>query len=104
MFGKRWYVQGGGCAFFLSGDRPMLSLPQEKSRFTFLDGKVLDLNKGMPRTLTPVVSDNFASFFKWKGNGEMPADELEAYARNYESGTQRRKAVPLVGSSGYRKL
>lgn len=67
----------GAVLFFLSGDRPMLSLPQEKSRFTFLDGRVADLNKGMPRTLTPVVSDNFASFFKWKGNGEMPADELK---------------------------
>ena len=67
----------GAVLFFLSGDRPMLSLPQEKSRFTFLDGKVADLNKGMSRTLTPVVSDNFASFFTWKGNGEMPADELK---------------------------
>lgn len=67
----------GPVLFFLSGDRPKQSLPQETSRFTFLDGQLRDLDAGVPATLAPVVSDNYADFFTWDGQGEMPADELQ---------------------------
>lgn len=67
----------GAILFFLSGDRPMNSLPQETTRFTFLDGRISDLGKNIPYSLMPVVSDNFSSFFTWKGEGQMPADELK---------------------------
>lgn len=62
--------------FFLSGDRPKKSLPLEVERFTFLDGQIQDLGKNIPSTLTPVVSDNYANFFTWNGEGEMPNDQL----------------------------
>lgn len=67
----------GAILFFLSGDRPMQSLPQETTRFTFLDGKIKELGQGIPSTLAPVVSDNYSAFFKWKGEGKMPAEELQ---------------------------
>ena len=67
----------GAVLFFLSGDRPMKSLPQETTRFTFLDGQVKDLGNDVPRTLAPVVSDDYSAFFTWQGEGEMPAAELE---------------------------
>lgn len=66
----------GAVLFFLSGDRPKESLPKETSRFTFLDGRVEDLGKGLPASLYPVVSDNYANFLAWQGEGEMPADQL----------------------------
>lgn len=67
----------GAILFFLSGDRPKQSLPLETSRFTFLDGQICDLDAGVPATLAPVVSDNYADFFTWDGTGDMPADQLE---------------------------
>ena len=67
----------GAILFFLSGDRPMQSLPLETTRFTFLDGKIKEVGQGIPATLAPVVSDNYSAFFKWKGEGEMPAEELQ---------------------------
>lgn len=67
----------GPVLFFLSGDRPKESLPKEASRFTFLDGQIKDLGKGIPASLAPVVSDNYADFFTWDGTGEMPADQLQ---------------------------
>lgn len=67
----------GAILFFLSGDRPKQSLPLETSRFTFLDGQIADLDAGIPATLAPVVSDNYADFFTWDGTGDMPADQLE---------------------------
>ena len=66
----------GGVLFFLSGDRPAKSLPKETSRFTFLDGQIKDLGKGIPASLAPVVSDNYADFFTWNGEGKMPEDQL----------------------------
>lgn len=66
----------GAVLFFLSGDRPAKSLPKETSRFTFLDGQIKDLGKGIPASLAPVVSDNYADFFTWNGEGEMPEDQL----------------------------
>ncbi len=66
----------GAVLFFLSGDRPKESLPKEESRLAFLDGQIKDLGQGIPATLAPVVSDNYAAFFTWEGDGEMPADQL----------------------------
>ena len=66
----------GAILLFISGDRPMRSLPEESTRVAFLDGKLAEIGKGIPTTLMPVVSDNYADFFTWKGEGEMPADEL----------------------------
>lgn len=67
----------GPVLFFLSGDRPKKSLPAEASRFTFLDGQIRDLNRDIPATLAPVISDNYEDFFTWNGEGEMPADQLQ---------------------------
>lgn len=67
----------GAILFFLSGDRPKNSLPNESSRFTFLDGQVKDLGKNVPASLAPVVSDNYADFLTWRGEGEIPADQLQ---------------------------
>ena len=67
----------GAILFFLSGNRPLKSLPKEKSRFAFLDGWFKDMGKGIPASLVPVVSENYKAFFTWDGSGEMPADQLK---------------------------
>lgn len=66
----------GAILFFLSGNRPKQSLPAETTRFTFLDGRIEDLGQGIPASVSPVISDNYANFFTWKGEGDMPAAEL----------------------------
>lgn len=63
--------------FFISGDRPKKSIMSEKNRFTFLDGRVEDLDKGIPASVMPVVSDNYSLHIKWNGDGEIPTQELE---------------------------
>ena len=65
----------GPILLFISGDRPMQTLPGEKTRAAFLDGKISELGKGLPTSLMPVVSDNYADFFTWDGKGEMSQDE-----------------------------
>lgn len=68
--------QQGPILLFFSGDRPMNTLPQENTRMAFLDGKLDDLNKNIPTTLMPVISDEFSAFFQWDGKGKMPEKEL----------------------------
>lgn len=67
----------GPVLLFLSGDRPLKTLPQEKTRMVFLDGKISELGGNIPSSLHPVVSDNYSDFFTWKGEGEMPEAELK---------------------------
>ena len=66
----------GAILFFLSGDRPLETLPEETSRFVFLDGRVKDLEKGISAHLMPVISNSYTEYFKWKGEGEIPENEL----------------------------
>lgn len=67
----------GPILLFFSGSRPLATLPsQTTTRHAFLDGKFEDLGKGLPASLYPVVSDNYADFMSWDGQGEMPSDDL----------------------------
>ena len=67
----------GAILLFLSGDRPFDTLPAEKNRHVFLDGRINDLSKCIPQYLMPVISDNYAVHFSWKGEGVMPDEELQ---------------------------
>lgn len=66
----------GPILLFFSGSRPLATLPQENTRLAFLDGQLADLGQNIPTSLMPVVSDHFAAFFQWNGEGKMPEDEL----------------------------
>lgn len=67
----------GAVLLFLSGDKPAMTVSKEQTRFVFLDGRLEDLGKNIPPTVSPVLSDNYAGFFTWNGKGEIPASELQ---------------------------
>ena len=67
----------GAVLLFLSGNRPFDTLPIEKNRHVFLDGRISDLSKCIPQYLMPVISDNYAAHFSWNGEGVMPDEELQ---------------------------
>lgn len=62
---------------FISGDKPAATVSKENTRYVFLDGRLNDLGKGIPVLVSPIVSDNYANFFTWRGQGEMPEAELK---------------------------
>lgn len=68
--GKRGLVK-----VILTGNYPADLVEADKQRLVFLDGKVPDLAQGLDANLYPVVSANWASFFKWRGQGPIPAAE-----------------------------
>ncbi len=61
----------------LSGNRPWLGLPQDEPRYAGLDGRLDELNAGIPATLMPLVSDKWDRYFEWDGDGFIPEAERQ---------------------------
>ncbi len=55
---------------FLSGNRPVQQILEEKNTFMCLDGRIEDLGKGIPPDLMPMVSERFSSIFGWEVLGQ----------------------------------
>ncbi len=60
----------------LSGNRPRALMEADDSRYCFHDGRLSDLGGGSSPGLIPLVSDNWQKHFKWRGRGEISAEEL----------------------------
>jgi glycerophosphoryl diester phosphodiesterase len=59
----------------ISGNRPLDVLKAQQVRYAGYDGRLSDLESGMPGSLMPLVSDNWTKNFTWTGVGEFPAAE-----------------------------
>ena len=68
----------------VSGNRPRDYMKEQKVRLAFYDGRISELGAGIPHTLMALVSDNWNRHFKWRGQGEMPADEKEKLSKLVE--------------------
>jgi glycerophosphoryl diester phosphodiesterase len=60
----------------LSGDRPIEYLQKQTQRWAAIDGRLPDLAQNPPRSLIPLVSDNWANHFKWQG-GDLSQEEAK---------------------------
>jgi hypothetical protein len=61
----------------ITGSCPRAVIEAQKDRLASIDGKESDLDSDEPADLVPVVSENWRSFFKWRGKGPMPAEDRE---------------------------
>jgi hypothetical protein len=76
----------------VSGNRPLALMNSENPRYALYDGRLADLDGGLPRTFMPLVSDNWTRHFSWTGAGDMPPNERaklagiveKAHAQGYE--------------------
>ncbi len=59
----------------ISGDRPRALMEPMTVRFAAYDGRPDDLGGGAPSEFIPLISESWASLFKWHGKGEIPAVE-----------------------------
>jgi hypothetical protein len=50
-------------------------MTQESVRYAGIDGRLSDLDSDVPAHLMPLVSDNWRSHFKWKGQGPISDGE-----------------------------
>ncbi len=61
--------------FIVSGNRPRALMAAQPWRRAAMDGRLEDLAGDAPAGLIPLVSDNWAKHFTWRGVGEFPAGE-----------------------------
>ncbi|HQY06918.1 MAG TPA: hypothetical protein PLQ52_12715, partial [Lacunisphaera sp.] len=63
--------------FIVSGNRAREVMEPQPHRRAALDGRMEDLATDAPAGLIPLVSDNWAKYFTWRGEGEFPAADRE---------------------------
>jgi glycerophosphoryl diester phosphodiesterase len=68
-------VLEGAVTSVISGNRPLDDMKAQKLRYAGYDGRLGDLQSGMPASLMPLVSDNWSNVFTWRGVGPMPETE-----------------------------
>lgn len=64
----------------ISGDRPIEKIKASNPRYCGIDGRLSDLDSDAPADLVPLISDNWTNHFKYRGQGEMPAEEKKKLA------------------------
>lgn len=65
----------GRVRFIISGNRAREIMAAQPHRRAALDGRLDDLATDAPSDLVPLVSDNWAKFFAWRGDGDFSAAE-----------------------------
>ena len=60
----------------ITGNRPRQTITMQSPRFAACDGLAPDLDADVSPLLVPVVSEQWSKFFRWRGQGVMPPDEL----------------------------
>ncbi len=64
----------------ISGNRPIEEIKTSKPRYAGIDGRLSDLDSDAPADLMPLISDNWTNHFKYRGQGEMSAEEKKKLA------------------------
>jgi glycerophosphoryl diester phosphodiesterase len=70
-------VKPGPVQVVISGNRPQELIASQPTRYCGIDGRLGDLDSNQPAHLLPMISDNWTSHFKWRGKGNMPAEERQ---------------------------
>lgn len=65
----------------ISGNRAIDLMTQQPVRRAAIDGRPADLDGSAPAHLMPWISANWSELSRWRGSGEMPADDREKLAR-----------------------
>ena len=77
----------------LSGNRPKATVAGEALRHVSIDGRLTDLAGTDSRHLIPLISDNWANHFQWRGVGPLPEDEKTKLKRMVEQAHQSGRRI-----------
>ena len=78
----------------VSGNRDIETIAASQPRYVGIDGRLSDLDTEMPAHLMPMISDNWRSHFKWRGEGKIPSSDLmklrDAVTKSHSAGRRVR--------------
>jgi len=69
-------IKTNAVTIILSGNRPREYLAKQSKRWAAIDGRLPDLDENPPRSLIPLISDNWSAHFGWS-SGALPADQAK---------------------------
>jgi len=73
-------VRTNAITAIISGNRAREMMAGESFRQAAIDGRLEDLDAGIPLALVPLISDDWSKVFKWRWNGAMPDDVRQRLA------------------------
>ncbi len=82
----------------LSGNSPRAQVAALPRRLAALDGRLPDLDANPSPHLVPWLSENWNSAFRWRGEGEMPADEFAKLRDLVQRAHQQGRKVRFWGA------
>jgi hypothetical protein len=82
----------------ITGNRPRDIIARQNPRFCSYDGLLTDLERDTSVSLTPIISESWTSLFKWRGQGELPADDDAKMRKILDQAHQQNKRVRFWGA------
>jgi hypothetical protein len=73
-------VKTGAVTVVVTGNRPRATMLAQPNRLAGYDGRLADLDAGLPASFMPLISDSWARHFSWTGAGPMPEIERDKLA------------------------
>ncbi len=80
---------------FISGNRPITQLLQDREKLAGLDGRPADLEKGYSFAVMPVISDNYNNHLTWDGTGKIDRKERKKLKEMINKASDQGKIVRL---------
>jgi glycerophosphoryl diester phosphodiesterase len=67
--------KAGAVTVVISGNRPIEFMKTQLTRYAGVDARLTDLESDAPAHQMPMISDNWGLHFRWRGRGDMDAEE-----------------------------
>lgn len=91
---KKGRTKHGAVTIFLSGARSIEAVQKDRTRLVSIDGRLGDVGK-YDANFMPVISESYWNILKWRGEGEIPAEELQKLKTLTESAHANGQKVRL---------
>ncbi len=77
----------------ISGNRPIDFMTGQSKRWAGIDGRLSDLDSESPAHLLPLISDHWGRNFRWRGVGDIYAEDLQKLRRIVRQAHQKKRKV-----------
>lgn len=96
----RWMMEGDDppLQVVLSGNIPVSTVFADPDRFMAIDGRPGHLDKGFSPDFMPMISQRYANVLQWRGEGDIPTEDLQRLGRLVSQVHAEGKQLRLWGS------
>ena len=96
---KKTHTEPKAVTVIISGNRAWDLIAKQKVRYAALDGRLPDLEGSEAHGFIPLISDNWQTHFKWRGDGVLPSDEEQKLRKIITLAHQQGRKVRFWGTA-----